>query len=82
MLYKRRCAGIIGTARPAAQNPAQCADRPYLWALWLVSAIPALLFWRFPALLMLSCLGFAIVYVWLYMRLLRWRTPWLILRRR
>ena len=83
MLYKRAVRWHVGTRDPQHKTLRNALTAPYLWALWLVSAIPALLFWRFPALLMLSCLGFAIVYVWLYMRLLRWRTPkWLILRRR
>ena len=48
---------------------------PYIWALQMISTIPALLFWKNTPLLILFCLTFIIVYVWLYMRILRFKIP-------
>jgi UDP-N-acetylmuramyl pentapeptide phosphotransferase/UDP-N-acetylglucosamine-1-phosphate transferase len=55
---------------------------PYLWLLCLSSVIPSLLWWNSTAVLSCFLLGFVVLYVWLYARIVRFRTPkWLIFRR-
>jgi UDP-N-acetylmuramyl pentapeptide phosphotransferase/UDP-N-acetylglucosamine-1-phosphate transferase len=55
---------------------------PYLWLLCLLSVIPSLLWWNSTAVLSFFLLGFVVSYVWLYARIVRFKTPkWLIFRR-
>ena len=55
---------------------------PYLWLLCLSSVIPSLLWWDSTAVLSWFLLLFVVSYVWLYARIVRFRTPrWLIFRR-
>lgn len=55
---------------------------PYLWLLCLVSVIPSVLWWNNTRVLAWFLLLFVISYVWLYARIVRFRTPrWMIFRR-
>ncbi len=56
---------------------------PYLWLLCLMSVIPAVLWWDQTAVLSVFVVLFMLSYVFLYWRIVRFRTPrWLIFRRR
>lgn len=56
---------------------------PYLWLLSLMAVIPATLFWRHTGVLMAFCLLFIISYVWLYARIVRFKSPrWMILSKK
>lgn len=56
---------------------------PYLWLLSLMAVIPATLFWRHTWVLMSFCVLFIMSYVWLYVRIVRFKSPrWMILGRR
>jgi UDP-N-acetylmuramyl pentapeptide phosphotransferase/UDP-N-acetylglucosamine-1-phosphate transferase len=55
---------------------------PYLWLLCLSSVVPSLLWWHSTAVLSGFLLLFVASYVWLYARIVRFKTPkWLIFRR-
>jgi hypothetical protein len=55
---------------------------PYLWMLCLSSVLPSLLWWNHTAVLSGFLLLFVVMYVWLYQRIVRFKTPkWLIFRR-
>ena len=55
---------------------------PYLWLLCLASVVPSLLWWDSTVVLSCFLLLFVVTYVWLYARIVRFRTPkWLIFRR-
>ncbi len=55
---------------------------PYLWMLCLASVIPSVLWWNNSIVLLLFLLVFIVGYVWLYGRIVRFKTPrWLIFRR-
>ena len=55
---------------------------PYLWMLCLASVVPSLLWWNSTAVLSWFLLLFIVSYVWLYSRIVRFKTPrWLIFRR-
>jgi UDP-N-acetylmuramyl pentapeptide phosphotransferase/UDP-N-acetylglucosamine-1-phosphate transferase len=56
---------------------------PYLWLLSLMAVIPATVFWRHTGVLMTFCAMFVVIYVWLYARIVRFRSPrWMILGKR
>jgi UDP-N-acetylmuramyl pentapeptide phosphotransferase/UDP-N-acetylglucosamine-1-phosphate transferase len=56
---------------------------PYLWLLSLLAVIPATIFWRYTGILMAFCAMFIVTYVWLYARIVRFRSPrWMILSKR
>ena len=55
---------------------------PYLWLLCLTSVIPSVLWWHSTTVLSWFLLLFIVSYVWLYARIVRFKTPkWLIFRR-
>jgi len=55
---------------------------PYLWLLCLTSVIPSVLWWHSTAVLSWFLLAFVIAYVWLYARIVRFKTPrWMVFRR-
>lgn len=55
---------------------------PYLWMLCLASVLPSLLWWQSTLVLTGFLVLFVISYVWLYARIVRFKTPkWLIFRR-
>jgi UDP-N-acetylmuramyl pentapeptide phosphotransferase/UDP-N-acetylglucosamine-1-phosphate transferase len=55
---------------------------PYLWLLCLFSVIPSVLWWNSTAVLSWFLLLFVVSYVWLYARIVRFKTPrWMIFRR-
>lgn len=56
---------------------------PYLWLLSLMAVIPATLFWKHTWVLMAFSALFVISYVWLYARIVRFKSPrWMILGKR
>jgi UDP-N-acetylmuramyl pentapeptide phosphotransferase/UDP-N-acetylglucosamine-1-phosphate transferase len=58
------------------------ATSPYLWLLCLSSVLPSLLWWHSTEVLSWFLLLFVVTYLWLYRRIVRFRTPrWLIFRR-
>jgi len=81
LIYRRvvRASLTKRGGRPTALNS---MTSPYLWALCLTSVIPSVLWWRNSAI-MASFIGlFAITYVLLYCRILKFKTPKWLLRRR
>jgi hypothetical protein len=55
---------------------------PYLWMLCLSSVVPSLLWWNNTTVLSCFLLLFVATYVWIYARIVRFKTPrWLIFRR-
>lgn len=52
---------------------------PYLWALTIASILPALIFAKATHILMCSFLVLTIIYIWLYKKMIRFKTPtWLM----
>jgi hypothetical protein len=55
---------------------------PYLWLLSLIGVIPATLFWQHTVHLFVFVVVFAATYVWLYVRIVRFKAPrWMVVRR-
>jgi UDP-N-acetylmuramyl pentapeptide phosphotransferase/UDP-N-acetylglucosamine-1-phosphate transferase len=56
---------------------------PYLWGMGILTVCPALAFWQNTHVLQFCCVCFAVMYVWLYSRIVRFRSPrWMVLRSR
>ncbi|SKC63867.1 hypothetical protein SAMN05446934_1262 [Paraburkholderia hospita] len=56
---------------------------PYLWWLCLIAVVPATLFWRHTLYLFCFVIVFAATYVWLYVSIVRFKSPrWLVIRKR
>jgi len=54
---------------------ANAKTSPYLWVLSSLAAIPAIMFWQSTIILMTFFLLFVISYVWLYKRVVTFKTP-------
>ena len=57
---------------------ANARTAPYFWALTGMSIAPAVLWWQSTPILISTCIIFITSYVWLYARIVKFRTPkWL-----
>ena len=54
---------------------ANARTAPYLWVLAGMSIAPAILWWQSTPILMGACLLFIISYVWIYARIVKFKTP-------
>ena len=81
LVFKRLVRWATGES-PAALARRNAATSPYLWMLCSLSVIPAVLFWRHPGVLIAFVLLFAGAYVWLYRRIVTFRSPRLLRQRR
>jgi UDP-N-acetylmuramyl pentapeptide phosphotransferase/UDP-N-acetylglucosamine-1-phosphate transferase len=60
------------------QHHANAKTSPYLWFLSSLAVLPAILWWEYTWVLQLSVLWFAISYVYLYIMVVKFKTPkWL-----
>lgn len=53
---------------------------PYLWALSFFAVMPAILFWQDHAILKAFTLVFIVTYLWIYWRIVRFKSPFNLLR--
>lgn len=82
LVYKRliRWAGGSDSARYQVRRNSMTS--PYLWTLCLLSIIPAVLWWDNTPMLAAFLVVFIASYVFLYWRIVRFRSPkWLVRRR-
>jgi UDP-GlcNAc:undecaprenyl-phosphate GlcNAc-1-phosphate transferase len=78
LIYRRLVRWAAGHEAARDITLRNSATSPYLWGLSTLSIVPAVLFWRHEALLIASALAFVAAYVWLYAKLVRFRSPrWL-----
>ena len=54
---------------------ANAKTSPYLWILTTLSIVPAMIFWQETMILIAFLLLFTITYVWLYKKIVTFRTP-------
>lgn len=79
LIFRRIVQWAVGSKDARALMRRNSRTSPYLWMFSLMAVIPATVFWRHTWLLMLFCLLFVISYVWLYMRIVRFKSPrWMI----
>ena len=78
-LIRMNFGSVPSDRRQTARNS---MTSPYLWLLCLLSIIPSVLWWNSTRVLALFLLLFICSYVFLYWRIVRFRTPrWLASRR-
>lgn len=75
LIYRRLVRWAAGARDSRGMTARNSAVSPYLWMLCLTSLAPAILFWDDAAMLGLCITLFALVYVSLYWRIVRFRTP-------
>lgn len=82
IVYKRLVRWMVGSVEAKHLTDRNSLTAPYLWGVGLFSVIPAMLFWQHEWVLQLGCLLFVLLYVWLYRRIVRFRSPrWMVLRK-
>lgn len=71
---------VIKDGRRYVPPTSNAMASPYLWGLVLIGLVPATIWWDNAWLLSASLVVFACCYIWLYARLVHWRSPaWLLL---
>ncbi|WP_153099863.1 MraY family glycosyltransferase [Paraburkholderia hayleyella] len=83
LVYKRLMRWVVGSRTARELTRRNSLTSPYLWLLCLVAVVPATLFWRHTLHLFCFVVVFALTYVWLYLSIVRFRSPrWMVVRRR
>ncbi|MGB9107927.1 MAG: glycosyltransferase [Telluria sp.] len=79
LIFRRIVQWTVGRKEARALMKRNARTSPYLWLFSLTAVIPATVFWRNTGALIFFCLLFVISYVWLYARIVRFKSPrWLI----
>ncbi|WP_103860074.1 MraY family glycosyltransferase [Burkholderia pseudomallei] len=82
LVYKRLMRWAVGAKTAHDLTRRNSLTSPYLWLLCLVAVIPATLFWRHTVHLFAFVVLFALTYVWLYISIVRFKTPrWMVVRK-
>ena len=71
LIYKR----LLQVKHAESMVTANSRTAPYLWFLAILSIIPAILWWQSTPILVLACLIFIFSYVWVYQRIVKFKTP-------
>jgi hypothetical protein len=83
LIFRRIVQWTVGRKEARALMKRNARTSPYLWLFSLTAVIPATVFWRYTGPLIFFCLLFIISYVWLYARIVRFKSPrWLILHKK
>jgi len=83
LIFRRIVQWTVGPREARALMKRNARTSPYLWLFSLTAVIPATVFWKNTAVLMFFCLLFIISYLWLYGRIVRFKSPrWLFLNRK
>lgn len=83
LIYKRLVRWLVGSRFAGARTRRNALTSPYLWVITSVGVFPAVLLWNRTGLLAAGAFCFAVLYVYGYARIARFRTPgWMIVRRR
>jgi UDP-N-acetylmuramyl pentapeptide phosphotransferase/UDP-N-acetylglucosamine-1-phosphate transferase len=78
LIFRRIVQWTVGPKEARALMKRNARTSPYLWLFSLMAVIPASVFWQNTTALIISCLLFIISYVWLYARIVRFKSPrWL-----
>jgi UDP-N-acetylmuramyl pentapeptide phosphotransferase/UDP-N-acetylglucosamine-1-phosphate transferase len=78
LIFRRIVQWTVGRKEARALMRGNARTSPYLWLFSLMAVIPATVFWQNTTALIIFCLLFIISYVWLYARIVRFKSPrWL-----
>lgn len=82
LVYKRLMRWVVGAKTAHEITRRNSLTSPYLWLLCLIGVIPATLLWQHTLHLFCFVVLFAVTYVWLYVSIVRFKSPrWLVVRR-
>ena len=80
LVYRRMLSWAVGNRSAKALTRRNSMTSPYLWLLCMLSIVPAVLWWNNSAVMALFLVLFALTYVALYWRIVRFKSPrWLLL---
>ena len=80
LVFRRLVRWAVGRRDAASLTLRNSLTAPYLWMLSSAAAVPATLFWRHPQVLQACVALFCLLYIWLYLRLVRFRAPrWMVI---
>ena len=82
LVYRRLVRWKVGSRDPRHRGVRNALTTPYLVVLVSLNVVPATLFWDNTLVLQLFTLGFALLYVVLYWRIVRLKAPRLLILRR
>lgn len=83
LIFRRMVVWAVGKRDGRALTRRNAMTSPYLWLLSLMAVLPATAFWRYTWALIACSLLFIVTYVWLYVKIVRFRSPrWMILGRK
>ena len=83
LIFRRIVRWTVGRREARALMKRNARTSPYLWLFSLMAVIPATVFWENTVILMLFCVLFIISYLWLYARIVRFKSPrWLFFHKR
>lgn len=80
LVYRRLLRWSLGDRSAKALTRRNSKTSPFLWALCMLSVVPAVLFWGSTPVLAICLFLFAASYVALYWRIVRFRSPRLLRR--
>ena len=75
LVYRRLVRWAVGDDVLADQTNRNALTSPYLWVLSSLAIAPAVLYWRSTPILMFFVFLFALIYLWLYRRIVRFHVP-------
>ncbi|MEP6502252.1 MAG: glycosyltransferase [Betaproteobacteria bacterium] len=83
LIYRRLKRGAVDSRGVSDPRRANSVTSPYLWLLALVGIAPAAIWWDNSPALAAALLAFVLIYLWVYWRIVRFRSPrWMKARRR
>jgi UDP-N-acetylmuramyl pentapeptide phosphotransferase/UDP-N-acetylglucosamine-1-phosphate transferase len=83
LIFRRIVKWAVGRKEARALMRRNSLTSPYLWLLSLMAVVPATLFWANTSILIFFCFLFVISYVWLYARIVRFKSPrWMIFHKK
>jgi UDP-N-acetylmuramyl pentapeptide phosphotransferase/UDP-N-acetylglucosamine-1-phosphate transferase len=81
ILFSRVVRWMVGKQEAKHLLKRNSLTTPYLWCMGIVTVCPAMAFWQNSFILQIGCVCFAIMYGWLYARIVRFKSPrWMVLR--
>jgi UDP-N-acetylmuramyl pentapeptide phosphotransferase/UDP-N-acetylglucosamine-1-phosphate transferase len=78
LIFRRLVRWAVGRKEAASITLRNSLTAPYLWVLSSTAVLPASLFWRHTLALQIVAAVFCVLYVWLYVRLVTFRAPRLL----
>ncbi len=83
LVYKRLMRWMVGSHIEKHIIRRNSFTSPYLWILSALGVFPATLFYNNTVILQVFCLIFIFVYLWLYIKIIKFQSPkWLIIRKK